>query len=69
MQKIMRHWIMFRGHHDDVDDEAEDNHKVEEGVGDHGVEPLPEPTPAGTADLGYTEATRHETKKTRWTRT
>lgn len=57
--KLSSHWIMFDGHDDDVGDEAKDDHKVEEGIGDDGLEPLPERTPVGAADLGYKAETRH----------
>lgn len=36
---------MFQSHEDDVDDEADDDRKVEERVCDEGREPLFEPPP------------------------
>lgn len=52
---------MVSGHEDDVDNEADDDAEIEEGVGDHGVEPLFEPAPAATAvplqeEVGQEEA-------------
>lgn len=40
---------MLHGHEDDVDDETENDAKVEERVCDEGAEPLFEPPPAATA--------------------
>lgn len=54
---------MLNGHEDDVDNEADDDAEIEEGVRDHRVEPLFEPAPAATAvplqeEVGQEEAAR-----------
>lgn len=43
--KFQCHWVMLHAAEDDVDDEADDNPEVKEGVCDDGVEPVFEPTP------------------------
>lgn len=40
---------MHHGHEDGIDNEADDDAEIEEGVRDHGVEPLFEPAAAATA--------------------
>lgn len=50
--KLHCHWIMFQSHEDYVDDEADDDHKVEERVCDEGREPLFEPPPTAAAVPG-----------------
>lgn len=42
------HWEMLHGNVKRVEDEADDDSKVEERVRDEGVEPLFEPPPAAT---------------------
>lgn len=54
---------MLSGHEDDFDNDADDDAEIEEGVRDHGVEPLFEPAAAATAvplqeDVGQEEAAR-----------
>lgn len=49
---------MLHGAEDDVDDEADGNPQVEEGVGDDGVELPFEPTPAAATVPGEEEPSR-----------
>lgn len=57
---------MLHGHEDDVDDEADDDSKVEERAHDKRAEPLFEPPPTATT-VPLQEEVR-EGGPTRWTR-